>query len=372
MIKLNTPVELDIRSFFKWWISELSDLVPVWLRKLVIEKEEYVLIASSGEHFCVSLVSDEPGKNFGEVLLNEEGQEMWDNRISGNPEIQKIPIVLRLQPGQALVKTASLPLAAESNLYQVVGFEMERLTPFKLDQVYYDVRLIEKLVDLNQIKIELALIPKKSLDALLTKLAGLALHPGRVDVLSSDEDARNTQKLHYNLLPRKLHDKPNNRKRVIQGSLLATFGLLLVSIGALPIWMKHKYMLELEAEVERQTKAANQVQNLKQKADTLLRESDFLLRKKTAQPVLVEILNELTTRLPDDTWLEYFTYNAPKLQIHGQSPSASALIEILEGSTIFKDTSFISQVSQDRISGLERFQITTLVVSGAGIEQPSK
>lgn len=368
-MKLNTAIELDIRSFFKWWISELSAMTPTWLKNWLTQKFEYFVIESVGEDFRISLISDEANREFEAILLNEEGQEAWENRIASNPELQKIPMVLRLQPGQALLKIVSLPLAVESNLYQVVGFEMERFTPFKSDQVYYDVRALEKLADLNQIKVELALIPKRNLDALLTKLQALAFTPARVDVASVDSRNRHESGLHFNLLPRSLHDKPNNRKRVFQGLLATSAVLLLVLIGAMPIWMKHRYLRELENEIEQQTKSATQVQNLKQKADTSLRESDFLIKKKTAQPVMVEILNELSIRLPDDTWLEYFNYNTPKLQIHGQSPSASALIEILEASPILKDTSFVSQVSQDRISGFERFQITAVVESGAEHEQ---
>ncbi|MCI0667864.1 MAG: PilN domain-containing protein [Methylococcaceae bacterium] len=372
MIKLDTPIEVDVRGFFRWWLAELSATVPPWLRKMVTESYDYLLVTAHGEHFQVSLVTEEPGKEFGRILLNEEGREVWYRLVSRNPELQKAQIVLRLEAGQALVKMVTLPSAAESNRYQVVGFEMERLTPFKVDQVYYDVRLVEKLPDLNQIKVELVLVPRKNLDAMLKRMVGLGLLPGRVDVATSDEKDRKKPQLRYNLLPQKLHDKPNNRKRLINGSLLLLLAILLGLTGALPLWMKHNYMLELEAEVERESKVANEVQTLKQDADRLLREADFLLKKKSSEPVMVEILSELTTRLRDDTWLEHINYRNPNLQIHGQSPSASALIEILEASPIFKDTSFVSPVSQDRNTGLERFQIATLVLHEQGNDQRSE
>lgn len=362
MMKLNTKIELDMRGFLKWWLAELSAMAPGWLRKMVTESYDYLLVTRADENFHVILVTDEPAKEFGGILLDKEGREVWHRLVSRNPELQNIPIVLRLHSGQALAKIVTLPLAAESNLYQVVGFEMERLTPFKFDQVYYDVRPVEKLVDMSQIKAELVLVPRKNLDNLLKKMVGLGLLPGRVDVATSEYDAQTNVKLQYNLLPQKLHDKPDNRKRLVNGLLLAALLTLTGLMCALPLWMKHNYLLELEAEVAEQSKAANEVQTLKQNADALLREADFLLRKKTTEPVIVEILNELTTRLPDNTWLEHFDYRNPKLQIHGQSPSASALIAILEDSPTFKDISFVSQVSQDRLSGLERFQITATVV----------
>lgn len=372
MIKLDTPIELNVRGFLQWWLAELSVMVPAWLRKMVTESYDYLLVTEYGDNFDLTLITEEPSKEFGRILLNEEGRQVWYRLVSRNPEMQNTPIILRLLAGQALVKIITLPLAAQSNIYQVVGFEMERFTPFKVDQVYYDVRLVAKLPDLQQIKVELVLVPRKKLDTMLKRMVGLGLLPGRVDVATTDESGQKKPLLRYNLLPQKLHDKPNNRKRLVNGLLVVMLVALIILMGALPLWMKRTYMLELEADVERESEIADKVQILKKDADALLLESDFLLRKKSTEPVMVEIMNELSIRLPDDTWLTHVNYRNPKLQIHGQSPSASALIEILEASPIFKDTSFVSPVNQDRNSGLERFQVATIVVQGEKNDQRSK
>ncbi len=362
MIKLDTRIEFDIRGFFTWWFAELSAMAPAWLRKMVTESYDYLLVGSRGDNFHLTLLTEEPGKEFGDVVLNNEGREVWFQMVSRNPDLLKIPIVLRLDADQVLVRVVTLPSAAESNLYQVVGYEMERLTPFRLDQIYYDVRLVEKLSERKQIKAELVLVPRTYLDATLKRMAGLGLLPGRVDVAMAEQSGRKKPQLRYNLLPQKLHDRPDNRKRLINGFLMILLAGLIALMAALPLWMKRTYLAELETGLQRQSKIADTVQNLKKDADALLRESDFLLRKKSTDLAIVEILNELSMRIPDDTWLIHVSYRNPKLQIHGQSPSASALIEVLEASPMFKDTSFISPVSQDRISGLERFQIATSVI----------
>jgi cysteinyl-tRNA synthetase len=46
-----------------------------------------------------------------------------------------------------LVRRFRLPAATAENLFQVAGFELDRLTPFTAAQVYYHVRVIERLVD---------------------------------------------------------------------------------------------------------------------------------------------------------------------------------------------------------------------------------
>lgn len=361
MIKLDTRIELDIPGFFRWWIDELSAMVPASFRKLVTESYDYLLVTSEGENFHLNLATEEPEKDFGEVIINQEGREVWYRLVAQNPDLRKILIILSLRSEQALVRRVTLPAAAEKNLYQVVGYEMERLTPFKADRVYYDVRVIEKHSERNQISVELVLVPRNNLDSMLKRMAALGLQPGRVDVDTPNSGGKKKQ-LQYNLLPQKLHDKPDHRKRIIKFSLLGMLALLITLMALLPLWMKSAYVEKLQEEVNRASKVANTVQELKKDADRMLRESDFLLRKKSSELSVVEILNELSMRIPDDTWLIQISYRTPKLQMHGQSPSASALIEVLEASAMFKDTSFVSPVSQDRISGLERFQIETFVV----------
>src|SRR4029450_1477973 len=49
-------------------------------------------------------------------------------------------VVLCLQPECVLRLRVALPLAAQENLEEVLGFEMERLTAFKAGEVYYSPR----------------------------------------------------------------------------------------------------------------------------------------------------------------------------------------------------------------------------------------
>jgi general secretion pathway protein L len=62
--------------------------------------------------------------------------------------------------------------------------------------------------------------------------------------------------------------------------------------------------------------------------------------------------------LKDDTWLTNLQYSDKHMQIQGQSPMASALIGTLEASKYFSKVSFVSPLTQDKTTGLERFQIS--------------
>jgi len=372
MVKLDTQIELDVKGFLKWWFEELSRLVPVWIRRMVVDTRDYLLVSKPDEFYDLRLVADQTKDEFGRIVLNEEGRQIWYRLVSRKPNLQQAEIVFRLLPGQALQKVITLPAAALENMRQVAGFEMERLTPFKAKQVYYDVKLIEKVKETNQIKAELLLVPRTKLDAMLKEMVGLGLLPSRVDVGGHLDQDQKRPTLKCNLLPQQLHDQPNRLKRIVNGFLILLALGIIVLIAVLPIWMKQQYSIELEREVEQTSRAAGEVQALKKDAEDLLRDTDFLLKKKSKEPVVVELINELSTRIPDNTWLTNINYRQRKLQLNGQSPSASALIEIIEASPLFENASFVSPVNQDRNTGLERFQIATDVVSRGEVDKSAE
>ena len=77
--------------------------------------------------------------------------------------------------------STSLPIAAEDNLRQVLAFEMDRQTPFKADQVYFDYRLGEREAAARNLQVELIVVPRAPLDADLAKLTAGSLELDGVD-----------------------------------------------------------------------------------------------------------------------------------------------------------------------------------------------
>jgi len=78
---------------------------------------------------------------------------------------------------------------------------------------------------------------------------------------------------------------------------------------------------------------------------------------------MVDVINALSKVLPNDTWVSYLRYNNKNLQLTGQSANASSLIALLEKLSYFQNVKFVSTVTKDRRTGLERFQISIDVVS---------
>jgi general secretion pathway protein L len=83
-----------------------------------------------------------------------------------------------------------------------------------------------------------------------------------------------------------------------------------------------------------------------------IRSIEDLLRKRDMN---LEVLRELTTVLPTDTFLTTYTYRDGKIQLAGSSGSAPDLLSKLEKSPLLKDVTQRGQISKDAKTGKERF-----------------
>jgi general secretion pathway protein L len=99
--------------------------------------------------------------------------------------LRELPKVMVLPCSRSLCvgRIATLPLAALENLRQVCAFELDRQTPFKLDQVYFDSRVIRRDVATKQANVELVVLTRAVLDTAVQSLGPLATRLNSVDVL---------------------------------------------------------------------------------------------------------------------------------------------------------------------------------------------
>ncbi len=82
-----------------------------------------------------------------------------------------------------------------------------------------------------------------------------------------------------------------------------------------------------------------------------------------AGPKKIDILEELTKRLPEDAWVSNLSIRGKKMTIRGQAASAISLINALDESPMFTNVHFISSVTKNRSTGKEYFNIQVDIVS---------
>jgi general secretion pathway protein L len=210
----------------------------------------------------------------------------------------------------------------------------------------------------------LVLTPKETLDALYEDIRAMDMSPLFVDYEATPNDLGQRYDA-YNLLPEGLGEKPSNAPRLIYTGLIAAIVLLLGAVLALPVWFESQTVDTLQEKIDAIEKDVKEVKAMQLEIDAMIDETRLLIAEKNAAPAIVDMLNTLSMLIKDDTWISYAQYADGHLQIQGESPSASALIGVLEDSKLFANARFVSPVTQDRVTGQERFQITVDVIPAA-------
>src|SRR4051812_20142002 len=166
-----------LAAFWRWWTGELSAAMPERLAALrggarvpviALEDEDLVLVeprAAAGPDSRVALQTLDPARRRPAALaLLERGGESRGR------------VRLCLGAHEALVRRTTLPAATEENLRQVLAFEMDRLTPFRVDDVYFDHRVVSRDAAAATIGVLVAVARREIVDARIASVRALGLN----------------------------------------------------------------------------------------------------------------------------------------------------------------------------------------------------
>ncbi|MDD5227478.1 MAG: PilN domain-containing protein [Methylococcales bacterium] len=365
-MNLNKNVKIEFKPFLRWWGRELAFLIPAKIRQFFHAPRVAIIIRPINEQFEFSYEINGQQEILTTVARDISSAEIVKNLISPD-RFKNAIFILRLSNHDALNKTLNLPLAAQTNVLQVVSYELDRYSPFKADQIYFATRLERIDTEAAQLIVQLMIVPRKSLETLYQNCKTLDISLDYVDVENCPNDL---QKLHsaYNLLPPHLQPKIANTPRRVIAGLVALLVILSVASLALPVWLEYQAVENLQAKIAKIEKEVKAVKTLQAEMDTMREENQALINEKTATPLVVSILNEISRLMKDDSWLSYLQYSEGQLQLQGESPTASNLLADLEASDYFAKANFVSPVTQDKASGMERFQISAEITKPANSE----
>lgn len=355
-MNLQTTIDFDLKRFFLWWGGELAFLIPKRIKLLFSDRSGYLLFSETEAGFAIDFYQEDQTQAILRRHISALETDSFQQLKTQHPELERACSVLRLKPHQAIQKTLFLPVAAQENLQQVIRFELDRYTPFNADQVYFKAIPIGK-TEQDQLEVLLVVTPKNFLDQQLAQLQAWGVQLSRVDYQDAEETLPFNQSL-YNLLPERYQPKQSLLANSIHW-LLA--GLLLAAIAATlswPVWQEGQYVERLKDQIKLLEKETQIIEEQQHEIEAVRDKTARLLAIKNESPALIDVLNELSNLLKEDTWLTHFQFSEKHLQIQGQSPAASTLIGILEASDFFSNVSFVSPLTQDKTTGRERFQIS--------------
>lgn len=331
-------------GYFQWWLDGLKQAVPNRLQHHA--KKQYVLEVNKGQ-VELYFESRDLRQRLG-VFANDDSALI--NLLQSTYEGKKNQITIRLMDKDVLVRRTTLPSAVESNLRQVLSYEMDRITPFNADQVYFDYRLVERSVEQNRLVVDLAVVQRDWVDPWLDYLATGGLTASAIEGQGLWVEG--------NLLPPTMRPAQSGEGSAqMSWILLVMVAFLLMAALAGPLvqkGMEVKVLEERANAAQTQSEVAIALRNRLEQRDALIQ---FVSQKRTQRLPVVDLLREVTMLFPDNTWVQQLDVKGDLLEVRGESVQATALIELLESSPLFKAVGFRSPVVGVPNRGVERFHI---------------
>ena len=90
---------------------------------------------------------------------------------------------------------------------------------------------------------------------------------------------------------------------------------------------------------------AAELQKIDQQYENLSSYTEALNAIERQSPLKLPLLQELSKKLPKDTWVTRISIKRNQMEVQGYSASASKLIPLIEKSRFFKDTQFKGSVT---------------------------
>ncbi len=343
---------LNPAEFLRWWRNGLLLWLPLPLRQRLDAPPPRLLleVVSSEVVICTQDAGDRQElARYPRALLGASLPDL--------PKVQDREVVLQLGADEALAQVITLPQAAVKNLRQVIGFELDRLTPFPPQQIYYDAGLLAQQPATRSISVQFVMVLRSVLDPMLDELRSSGLIPDRVTVRGDRADC--------NLLPPDLRPRRISLSRRLRWLLTILVLVSAATLAALPLWQQRSLVLALIPQVNMAQQRAQKVARLRRELATAVELAHFLPDKRREEPKLINVIEELTQVIPDNTWVEQFAVRGNRIELHGRSKEASALLPLIEKSPLFEGATFQSPITRDPRSGEDRFYLTAQIVGPA-------
>ena len=341
-----------LQQFLRWWGGELASMLPTAWRALFAEGQARVLYVAAPGTLELRLEESGRDKLLANIPLDADADisARIDAALGANRAER--PRWLLLPGGQVLRRRITLPAAATERLREVVAHELDRQTPFRVDQVAYDCRVLGVDAASKMAQVELLVLTRDRLDAALASIGPLANRLSGVDARDAEGRA-----LHCNLLP------PERRQARDPRALWMHLGLAAIALFALLFALtrmldnRRVAVAQLEAEVAARHEQARVVGALSKQLDQASDGANFLGRTRAAKPPMLVVLADVSARVPDNTYIERFTEQEGQIYLTGLSGDAAALVAKLQASTLLRSPALSGSMQPDALSKRDRFTL---------------
>lgn len=319
-------------DFVLWWARQMRSMLPRHL-SAASERADALLVAVQPPHLLLTLRRRGRETNLGRFPTNDEGLALATAAVRRPPR----RVVLHLGPGVLLERPVELPLAAERELDRVIGFEMDRLTPFAAPDAVWQAEVMRRDPTQRRLLVRLSLVPRRLVAPCLDLLTRAGLAPAWLEATAPDGTPR--------CLALSGHAHQRLAGRFTAAAAIAAT-VLAVTAMATPFVTQSLARSATETAVTALGPRVARVEALRRQQIEGVAETDALTVERARIGNALQVLAALTDIMPDDTWLSDLSLHQGKLGVSGQSPAAGRLIPALAAEPMFRNPAFAAPVTR--------------------------
>ena len=344
-----------LAGFWPWWTAQLSALVPPKPRAALERRRMRPVLVFDGDHAtlwrpgmegerAVMLAASSIALEGDAATIVGAGRAAvasLTNGVYGGVAVAP-KVVVSLSPRDVLRKSIVLPAAVEPNLRQTLAYDLDRHTPFKAEELYFDVAVVGRNPEKKEIRVDLVSCRKAVVDIALRHATAWGVAVAAV----VPEPPATAARSRLNLLP---HEARSSRAVWKRWQFWLPMGLVAavaLAAIAIPLWQKREYVIALNAlagDAQAQAALSNA---LRTELETKVGDYNFALERKYAYPSAFRVVDEVSRVLPDDTWLTQFEMKSiakgkemqREILVRGETANAGRLVQLVEESPLFAQT----------------------------------
>ena len=328
-----TTVARWLREGFRWWLTEIAELVP--------------------EKWRGSLVRRVPS------IADLRGDTVVPRQPAGAAKEAATPgkrrATLVLPPGAMLMREIELPVVAGHDVKRMIALDIDRLTPFRAADVLFDIVIGARDAAAGRQRIEVAAVSRVFIESTLAHAREQGFEPVAISAERGGE-------IRYDFLAALRRTSPASAKRArmwwgVAAALAAANVLMLV-------YRDEAGLDDLRQTVESQEAPAMVADRLRRKVDAEALRRAAIVEQARHTPL--SAFAAVTAALPDTAWVQRFEWNGGTVHVTGWLKGPGDVVRLFDASPVLSRAHALTTNHPASANGVKTFDVAADVRAEPG------
>jgi general secretion pathway protein L len=345
-----------LKEILIWWAERMREMLPARLR------------ARDGRPADALVVETAPGAPDLRLFRRRRGRETGLGEVDAAALPARLAtlrrgaagedLVLRLAPSDRLEREVTLPLVAEADLDRVLGYEMDRLTPFAAAEVFWTAAVTRRDRDRQRLVVRLVLVPRAGLQPVLVALAAAGSPATTIEapIMTTHVPKTSGGATGWAVITLARTARTIRRRRAT-AALAVVCAMLGVAVIVTPLLRQSLALDDVETRIAALRPRVDAADGLRRRIAAAQARIDVVAAQRARSGDALAALAALTDILPDDTYLTELSLVQRRLMLRGQSAGAARLIGLLAADPALRNPIFVAPVVRNEAGHTDLFSL---------------